>query len=173
MSGSELDPISQDSIDSLPDLAQIADVKKVQKNVNSEQTQAESIAASDKNTEIYYTPEEMDQLFLDVSDLADKYYSLEESQAKKVVNPAYKSGGIFINRCEQLCPGQRGENSVLCYIQVFRKPDGEFTRSLDTIQWLPDATDGKTRIAFCADSQASTPGGAGTSLVSEREITNQ
>ena len=32
----------------------------------------------------YYTPGEMDDLFLEVSDLADTYYSLDESQAKVV-----------------------------------------------------------------------------------------
>ncbi len=172
VSGSELSDL-QDSIDSLPDLAQIADVKKVQKNVNSEQTQAESIAASDKNTEIYYTPEEMDQLFLDVSDLADTYYSLEESQAKKVDEIHLTSLVAFLST--GVSSYARASVGKIQSYATYRY-SGSLTENSPKFGYYTvatDATDGKTRIAFCADSQASTPGGAGTSLVSEKEITDR
>lgn len=167
----------QDAINTLPELSEVTDVSQVQaddlNNRTADVNGEERIATSDAGTELYYTPGEMDDLFLEVSDLADTYYSLDESQAKVVdeVNltslVAFMSTGV--SSYARVGIGQIQSYGTYRY-------SGGLTSSSPRFGYYTvatNATGGATNVAFCADSQASTPGGAGTTLVSEWEITNQ
>lgn len=167
VSGSELEQL-QESIDALPELSEVTDVSEVQSDGEPEK----EISATDQDTELYYTREEMDALFLEVSDLADTYYCLDENQAKAVDEVNLTSLVAFLSTGVSSY-ARAGVGQIQSY-GTYRYSGG-LTGSSPRFGYYTVATNATgwaTNVAFCADSQASTPGGAGTTLVSEWEITN-
>lgn len=162
----------QEGIDALPDLSEVTDVSDVAVDAGTGRSAGKAIAAADTDAGTYYTDEEMDDLFLEVSDLAEVYYSLDETQAQQVAEEnltslvAYLSTGVSMYSARSV--GEIKSYGTYRYSGSLTSKNPRF--GYYTV--ATNATGGATSVAFCSDSNASTPGGAGTSIVSEYELNN-